>query len=191
MCYEKLDLLFLDEIVKKLKQNKIGIFPCDTIYGIIGLLNETALEKIYELKKRPKNNPFLVLIPNITFLDKLTEDWSKNFDLPANHWPGPVTFIFKKNQQVPNLLTANKPTIGIRLPQFEPLNYILNQLNAPLISTSVNFAKETPIQSLSTLSSAMYDYLDFICFEITPCLMKESAIIDISDSDMKIIRGSI
>ena len=191
MCYEKLDLLFLDEIVKKLRQNKIGIFPCDTIYGIIGLLNEPVLEKIYELKKRPKNNPFLVLIPNITFLDKLTENWSKNFDLTAKHWPGPVTFIFKKNQQVSNLLTANKPTIGIRLPQFEPLNYILNQLNAPLISTSVNFAKEMPIHSLSNLAPAMHDYLDFIYFEIAPCLMKESAIIDISDSEMKIIRGSI
>ncbi|MFA5878636.1 MAG: L-threonylcarbamoyladenylate synthase [Candidatus Margulisiibacteriota bacterium] len=186
---ESLDQIFLDEIIKKLKENKIGIFPCDTIYGIIGVFNEEVLEKIYALKKRPKDNPFLLLIPNRSFLNQLTQEINKtHLELINAAWPGPVTFIFKKNKKIPDLLTANKPTIGIRLPKFAPLNYLLDKLNQPLISTSVNFAGVPAINNILDLPHKMFEELEFACFKISPCLMQESAIIDILGREKKIIR---
>ena len=62
----------IDLIAHEIREKKIGIFPCDTIWGILGLVDLHVIEKICYLKNRPLTQPFLFLVPNKDYLSELT-----------------------------------------------------------------------------------------------------------------------
>jgi L-threonylcarbamoyladenylate synthase len=124
----------IQKIVNGIKSGQVGIFPCDTVLGIIGLVTLENIKRIRAIKKRG-DSPFLLLIPSQKWLESLTEGLSESQRMYCNqYWPGPITFIFEKSAQIPDELTEYKESIAIRCPQFEPLNTILDAVNAPLIS---------------------------------------------------------
>ncbi|MFC1617522.1 L-threonylcarbamoyladenylate synthase, partial [Candidatus Margulisiibacteriota bacterium] len=146
----------LNKICDDLKAKKIGVFPCDTIWGLIGIMDLEVIQKVFELKKRDQNQPFLILIPNIKTLTTLAEeipDCAK--ELIKKYWPGPLTIIFKKNKAIDPKFTAQKDTIAIRYPKFIPLNFLLDKINRPLISTSVNISKHEAISSLKDIPNSI------------------------------------
>ena len=135
MVFKPKDII---SIAKKIELGHIGIFPFDTLIGLTGILSETSINKVIHIKKRD-SSPFIILIPNLTFLPKLVDSistYQKN--IISNYWPGPFTFIFKKNKSVSDFVTSSKPTIAIRFANFLPLNFLLSELNQPIFSTSVN-----------------------------------------------------
>ncbi len=148
--------------------------------------------KILEIKKRPINQPFLILIPNFSFLSEFIKLFpEENLSFLSKYWPGPVTFIFPKKADVSEQLTGGKKTIGIRLPAFTPLNYLLTKINQPLISTSLNFSNSPAITDPAKTPKEILDKIDFFCHDFTPYYEKESAIIDLSSAPAKVIREGI
>jgi len=178
-----------NRIIKKIKENKVGIFPCDTIFGLIGRVDEEVIKKITEIKNRLANQPFIILIPSPKFLDKFVDSISDSAQKYIHeYWPGPLTIIFKKHQSVSKIFTANKDTIAIRYPLFKPLNNLLDELNEPLISTSPNLSGEkTPIL-FEEISNNIKQKVDFIYNQDISSVKKESSIIDCSQEPPVIIR---
>lgn len=179
----------LSPIAKKLKENAIGIFPCDTIFGLIGRMDVAVIQKIAQIKNREATQPFIILIPNIRFLDTLVDSISESAQKYINqYWPGPLTIIFNKHTSISSEYTGGRNTIGIRYPLFEPLNVILNELKEPLISTSVNESGEKPPILFSEISNNIKQKVDFIYNQDIPLIKKESSIIDCSVEPPIIIR---
>lgn len=93
-------------------------FPTETVYGLgADATNPQAVQKIYEIKRRPANHP---LILHIGDMDRLG-DWAQDIPEPAwklakHCWPGPLTLILKKNPRVPDCVTGGQDTVGIRIP---------------------------------------------------------------------------
>lgn len=118
------------EIADLLVSGKIGVLPTDTIYGIhCDALNFEAITKVYELKERPENMPFITLISNFSDLIRF-KVLLNDFSLTQINklWPGPNTLIFE---------TEELGSKSFRLPNNKFLLEILN-LTGPLISTSAN-----------------------------------------------------
>lgn len=179
----------LTKIVDQLRKNEIGIFPCDTILGLIGRMDLSVITRIHDLKKRPPESPFLVLIPNISFLTSLTDTLSPHAQKYMDHyWPGPLTLILNRHPDIPAELTAYKSTIGIRHPLFEPLNWVLNELNEPLISTSVNLSGHPPVHHFNAIPPEIRQSVDFIYDDIEPGLNKESSVVDCTQPEPIILR---
>ncbi len=179
----------LDQLATDLLNKKVGIFPCDTIWGLIGIFNKQVCQKLYEIKKRPQNQPFLILIPNLSFLDSLIKTPpEENLKYINEYWPGPTTFIFTKKPIIPDNLTAGKKTIGIRLPAFTPLNYLLTKINQPLISSSLNFSNSSAITDPTKTPQEILNQIDFFYQDFTPYYQKPSAIIDLTVVPVKVIR---
>ena len=124
--------------------------PTETVYGLAAnAYSDTAVKKIYKLKKRPKNNPSIVHYSN---LKKLKNDCELNknfFILYRKFCPGPITFILKlkKNSKISNYVTNNKNTVAIRFPKHKVARELLKKLNYPLAAPSANIS--TKISAVS------------------------------------------
>ncbi|NNF35476.1 MAG: threonylcarbamoyl-AMP synthase [Saprospiraceae bacterium] len=139
-----------------LERGDIIAIPTETVYGLAGnIFDDGAIRKIFALKQRPLFNPLIVHIPSINNLNDIVEDVPiKANKLADAFWPGPLTLILKKKSAVPDLVTAGKPTVAVRIPNHPLTLQLLENLNFPLAAPSAN-----PFGSISpTTPSHVFGY---------------------------------
>ena len=157
--------LRFDEIITKIKQGAIFIYPTDTIYGIGCIAtNDKSVQKIRAIKQRP-DTPFSIWIPSIDWGKQngmLTTDSTKA--LPS--LPGPYTIILqlKNNKSIAPSIHPNTTTIAIRFPDHR-FHKIIKKLNTPLVTTSANKHNEPFMTSLENLDPSIETQIDFLIYE--------------------------
>ena len=118
----------------------IGV-PTETVYGLAAnAYTNLAVKKIFDLKKRPKNNPLIV---HYLGIDSLKKDCliNDNFiKLYKKFSPGPITYILKlkKGSKISKYVTNNKKKLAVRFPKHAMFKELLKQLNYPLAAPSAN-----------------------------------------------------
>jgi len=123
-----------------IKNGGVIVFPTQYLYGLgADALNDKAVDRIFEIKQRSYDKPFLVLIPNRKDLTEFVQHVS----LTAEHimncfWPGAVTLIFKAKDTLPTNLTADTGKIGIRMPHHPVALALSMAVGVPLTATSAN-----------------------------------------------------
>ena len=93
----------INKAIQILNQNDLVAIPTETVYGLAGnIYSEKAIQKIFELKKRPHFNPLIVHVGSLQQLDLLVEDIPEKAKILGNtFWPGPLTMVLKKKEIVP------------------------------------------------------------------------------------------
>ncbi len=138
--YNDVDESILQEIVEVLNHDGLIIFPTDTVYGLAcNAFSDKAIDKLFSSKERSLKKPINVLTDSpakISLVAKGANDLEK--ELMEKYFPGNLTIILDKKEGVSDLLTANKPTIGVRIPNNEIALQILKAYPYPLATTSVN-----------------------------------------------------
>ena len=128
---------------KYLDNNHCVAVPTETVYGLAAnAYSNSAVKKIFSLKKRPLNNPLIVHYYNIKRL-KLDCDINGDFvKLYKKFSPGPITYILKlrKNSKISKYVTNNKKTIAIRFPKHKLFRNLLKILDYPLAAPSANIS---------------------------------------------------
>ena len=131
--------------IKKAKKylNKnycIGV-PTETVYGLAAnAYKNSAVKKIFNLKKRPKNNPLIVHYHDIDSLKKdclINDNFTK---LYKKFSPGPITYILplRKDSKISKYVTNNKKSLAVRFPKHTIFKNLLKQLDYPLAAPSAN-----------------------------------------------------
>ncbi|RAP34494.1 threonylcarbamoyl-AMP synthase [Candidatus Marinamargulisbacteria bacterium SCGC AG-439-L15] len=152
----------LTTIQISLQHNEVGLFPCDTVWGLIGQVSNSAAEKIITIKNRPLDMGFVVLIPTLSHLHTLCEPLSPDqLTILNTYWPGPITFILPKATTVPDIISGGKPTIAIRYPKNDDLITLMKQLDAPLISSSANLHNDTTPRSWEDIAPDIRETVRF------------------------------
>lgn len=139
-----------------LEREELVAIPTETVYGLAGnIYSEKAIKKIFETKKRPLFNPLIVHIDSINKLDEIaTEIPEKAKKLASAFWPGPLTLVLKKKESIPDLITAGKDTVAVRVPDHLLTLKLLQSLDFPLAAPSAN-----PFGSISpTTAQHVADY---------------------------------
>ena len=128
----------------------IGV-PTETVYGLAAnAYSGIAVKKIFQLKKRPKNNPLIVHYTNINALKKdcfINDNFIK---LYKKFSPGPITYILrlKKNSRISDYVTNKKKKLAVRFPKHRIFKNLLKDLNYPLAAPSANIATRlSPVQA--------------------------------------------
>ncbi|WP_438961199.1 L-threonylcarbamoyladenylate synthase [Nonlabens sp.] len=137
----------ISKAVALLNEEQNVAIPTETVYGLAGnIYSEKAIHGIFEMKKRPLVNPLIVHIHDIAHVADLTTTFpEKAQQLAAAFWPGSLTLVLPKSDQVPNLITAGKDTVGIRIPNHSLTIELLRQLDFPIAAPSANpFTKISP-----------------------------------------------
>ena len=191
--YNYIDKKILEEIVNVLDNDGLIIFPTDTVYGIAcNSFSESAIKKIYSAKKRSLDKPICVLTNSIDKINMVVDNISnKEKELIDKYMPGNLTIVFNKKNIVPDILTANKNTIGLRIPNNDIALKILSSYPNPLAVTSVNISGNKCGTSLNDFVDEFSDKVDII-IDSGICNDTPSTIIKVIDNDIEILRhGSL
>ncbi len=128
---------------KYLDKNHCVAVPTETVYGLAGnAYSDISIKKIFNLKKRPKNNPLIVHYFDI---NKLKEDCYINNDfikLYNKFSPGPITFVLrlKKNSKISKFVTNKHASLAVRFPKHALFRKLLKDLDYPLAAPSANIS---------------------------------------------------
>ena len=128
---------------KYLKKNYCIGVPTETVYGLAAnAYMDSAVKRIFFLKKRPKNNPLIVHYHNIDSLERdcLVND---NFiKLYKEFSPGPLTYVLKlkKDSKISKYVTNNQRSLAVRFPKHILFKNLIKQLDYPLAAPSANIA---------------------------------------------------
>ncbi len=117
-------------------------FPTETVYGLGACVYiEDAVKKIFTVKNRPMDNPLIVHISSMRQLDKLVKEVpDKAYRLINKAWPGPLTLIFKKSDDVPHTVTGGLETVAIRMPAHPVALNLIKLSDCPIAAPSANLA---------------------------------------------------
>lgn len=126
--------------IDHLKQGELVAIPTETVYGLAAnALNEDAVLKIYAAKNRPQFNPLILHVATFEqakqFINTIPAEAEQ---LAAAFWPGPLTMLFNKQLNVPDLVTAGSKRVAIRVPNHPLTLQLLSQLNFPVAAPSAN-----------------------------------------------------
>ncbi|OIO41359.1 threonylcarbamoyl-AMP synthase [Candidatus Pacearchaeota archaeon CG_4_9_14_3_um_filter_31_7] len=171
------------EIIKKIREGSIFIYPTDTIYGIgCDATNDASVSKIRKLKKRD-DKPFSVIVPDKKWILKNCKV-SKKFKSYIEKLPGPFTFIFElKKKAVSEQVNKHSSTIGVRIPDHEFIKTI-QKSKKPFVTTSVNITGQEPITEISNLPPK---FKKLIIIDDGKLNKKPSLLIDLTGNIAKII----
>lgn len=141
----KLDLA-VSEAVKFLREGKIIVYPTDTIYGLgCDALNEVAVKKIFEIKKRDAGRPLSVIVKDISKIKEISSIDKEKEKVAASIFPGPYTLVFPGPRNIPKIITGGQNSIGIRIPDNLITKNISQYFKNSIVTTSVNLSGEEPL----------------------------------------------
>jgi len=182
----------MESAVQKAKklylEGTVFVYPTDTIYGFgANPFNEDAVKRIDELKNREPGKMYILLINSIETLLKYIEIKSeKHLDFFLSIWPNPVSVVLTLNSKTSKILGVE--TAAFRIPNNRFCMHLTNELQMPLISTSVNRTKQLPILEPSMIENEFSSEVDAIFYTDKKSVHLASTLIDLSDSVPTLIR---
>lgn len=186
----------LEKIGTRLKKGELIIYPTDTVYGVGGVLKEDTLKKIYEAKTRSFSSPLIALVNSLDKVDEIAiisdEHREKINKLIERFWPGGLTIILKKRENVPAIMVSNGETVGVRMPNHKLALDIIESAGGILATTSANISGEATPSSFIEISPIFKERVDIVIDGGKCPIGTASTIIDMSKSKISILReGSI
>ena len=178
----------MDKIEKTLAAGGAVVLPTETVYGLFAqALNEEAVERVYELKRRPRDK---ALNLNVASLEEIYA-FSKNQpsyleQLYQAFLPGSLTIILQANDRVPTWINSSLKTVGFRIPN-HPVTLDLIQKYGPLIGPSANLSGKA---SGTSFQQIMMDFQEEVSgVEDDAALTgQDSTILDLSGEKALILR---
>ena len=142
-----MNTISFQQAVHLIQQEEILVIPTETVYGLAGSANsESALKKIFQIKKRPLFNPLIIHCCDSTMMKEFhTEDHPLLNKMIKHFCPGPITFILNKTKKVNPLITAGQAKVGLRIPKHPLTLKLLKKTGLALCAPSANlYGKISP-----------------------------------------------
>src|SRR4029453_13390233 len=130
----------ISEAAKLIRAGRLVAFPTETVYGLgANALDPEAVARIFAAKGRPRTSPLIVHVDSIEMARTLASIWSDTADrLARRYWPGPLTLVVPKRPEVPDIVTAGLPTVGLRMPAHPLALELIRASGLPIAAPSAN-----------------------------------------------------
>lgn len=175
--------------LKDYQKSDLIAFPTDTVYGIgAHIFSEKAIKKIYQIKHRSENKPLAVLCADKSQILQVAKTIPAKMEKIIDAFmPGPLTIILPKKKEVPNYITSNLDTIGVRIPNHQLALQILKQIG-PLATTSANISGDSSLNNSKDVINVLGDSIDIIIDGGITDIGIPSTVISYIKDDINIIR---
>lgn len=180
----------IDEAALCLKNGGTVVFPTETVYGLgADAFSADAIDKIYEAKGRPKDNPLIVHISELSDLSRLVSEVTPNGQkLIDAFWPGPLTLIFPKHSDVIDKVTAGLDTVAVRFPSNPVARELIRKSRTLVAAPSANLSGSPSPTVCSDVLDDLDGRVDYI-IDGTGCeIGLESTVVDVSTRETVILR---
>jgi len=180
----------IKEAAKVINKGGLVIFPTETVYGIgANGLDEKAVAKIFAAKGRKSDNPLILHISDIKMLDKIVNNVTElEKKLMDAFWPGPLTIILPKTKEVPNIVSANLETVGVRMPKNEISRELIKEANVPIAAPSANISGKPSGTNISDIKEEFQGKVDYIIDDGDTEVGLESTVIIVKNDIIHILR---
>ena len=180
----------LEEAAHIIKNGGLVAFPTETVYGLgANALNEAAAKKIYEAKGRPSDNPLIAHIADqkdlAPLVSTISEDGKK---LMEAFWPGPLTLIFPKSNEVPYQTTGGLDTVAVRMPKHPVARELIRRSQVPIAAPSANTSGRPSPTTADHVWQDLEGKIEMILDGGAVGIGVESTIIDVSTGEPMILR---
>lgn len=173
-----------------IKNGGLVIFPTETVYGIgTNALNSKAVKKLYEVKKRPYEKPISLLVNSIEMIENIAKDITKlEYELIKKFFPGPLTIILKKKENISNIVTANKETVGVRMPQNDIALKLIEYAGVPIATPSANISGKPSGTNMKDIMRDFEKKVEYFIDNGSSKIGQASTIVQIIDETPYILR---
>ncbi len=182
----------LEESIKVIKEGGVIVFPTDTVYGLVcDTTSQKAIQKLFQIKKRDLRKPIPVFVKNIEMAKQIATISEKQERFLENVWPGKVTVVLKAKIDFPQGVLGEDKTIGLRIPDYAPLNALFNKINKPLSGTSANLAGEHSCLDVNNIVAQFANEKlqpDLIIDAGTLNPSQPSTTVDLTGKELKVLR---
>jgi L-threonylcarbamoyladenylate synthase len=165
-------------------------FPTETVYGLgANALDENAVKKIFEAKKRPIDNPIIVHIARKSDVYKLTKNAPKiTKKLIDKFWPGPLTLVLKRSEIVPKITCGGLDTIAIRMPRNRIALALIKMSKLPIAAPSANLSGKPSPTSAKHVINDLKGRIDVVIDGGRTEIGVESTVLDLTTKIPTILR---
>jgi L-threonylcarbamoyladenylate synthase len=173
-----------------IKRGGLVAFPTETVYGLgADAFNPLAVARVFEVKKRPFFDPLIVHVARPAELEKLVAnippDAKKLIEL---FWPGPLTVVLPKREEVPEIVTAGLPTVAVRMPDHPVALSLIEMAGTPIAAPSANLFGYLSPTTAEHVQEQLDGEIDFI-LDGGPCRVGvESTILAFSKGHPELLR---
>lgn len=184
------DAEVIEEAGRILRSGGLVAFPTETVYGLGGdALNPESSRKIYAAKGRPSDNPLIVHIADLKDLERIAEEVPGNAKLLMNeYWPGPVTMIFQKTEEVPTETTGGLPTVAVRFPSHPTARALIRAAGGFVAAPSANASGRPSPTSARHVKQDLDGRIEMIIDGGSSAIGLESTIVDFTEEIPVILR---
>jgi L-threonylcarbamoyladenylate synthase len=168
-------------------------FPTETVYGIgANALDSGAVAKVYAAKGRPSDNPMIVHIARASDIGALTPMLTPSIiKLADNFWPGPLTMVLTKKDEVPGVTTGGLDTVAIRLPDHPAAIELIRLAGCPVAAPSANLSGSPSPTRAQDVIADLEGRVDVILAGTDSRVGIESTVVDMTVSPPEILRPGV
>lgn len=190
MDSEKIDIEKMQEAAALIREGELVAFPTETVYGLgADALRPEASSKIYEAKGRPSDNPLIVHVCKFEELERIAKDVPEQARKLADaFWPGPLTMVVWKNDNVPYTTTGGMDTVAVRMPNHPVALALIEESGCLIAAPSANTSGKPSPTEASHVSTDMDGRIPVILDGGAVGIGIESTIIDLTEAVPMILR---
>lgn len=182
----------IKEAAEEIKNGNLVLFPTETVYGIgANALNAEAVKKVFIAKGRAQDNPLIVHVCSIEMVEKIVQEITPlEKKLMEKFWPGPLTIIFNRKSEkiIPNVVTANLDTVGIRMPSNKIAKKLIQEAGVPIAAPSANISGKPSGTKVEDIIEELDGKVQYILDGGVTDIGLESTVIRVNNEVINILR---
>jgi L-threonylcarbamoyladenylate synthase len=165
-------------------------YPTDTVYGLGACFdNVQGIKRIYEVKNRPMNMPLPLLLADVSWIERVAFSIPEvAYQLIDSFLPGALTLVMKKADTIPDIISGEKKTVAVRIPDHFITIALINGVGKPLIGTSANLSGKPSALSAGEVYDQLGKRIDYILDGGVCPGGKESSIVDVTGNIPVLLR---
>ena len=173
-----------------LRAGEVVALPTETVYGLAAnALDSGAVARIFEIKGRPPHNPIIVHVASLEMARRCTSHWPEMADrLASAFWPGPLTLVMPRSTQMPDVVVAHGPTVGLRWPSHPLIQAVIRECGFPLAAPSANPSGQVSPTNAAHVRKMLGDKIKLIVDGGQSQVGIESTVVDLSVDPPRLLR---
>ncbi|HUD49440.1 MAG TPA: L-threonylcarbamoyladenylate synthase [Candidatus Baltobacteraceae bacterium] len=173
-----------------LRCGQLVALPTETVYGLAAnAWDPGAVRRIYDVKERPLENPVIVHVAGMELARRCASNWPPLADkMAAAFWPGPLTLVVPRSEEIPAVVTAGGGTVGVRWPSHPFIQAVIGACGFPLAAPSANRANQLSPTTAQHVWKSLGDKIPLIVDGGQSQVGIESSVLDLSSSPPRLLR---
>jgi L-threonylcarbamoyladenylate synthase len=178
------------QAARLLRAGEVVALPTETVYGLAAnARDQKAVARIFQIKGRPANNPMIVHVAGVDMAKRCVADWPSNAErLVKAFWPGPLTLVLPRAEEIPDNVTAGAPTVGVRWPGHPLIQAVIRECGFPLAAPSANLSGRISPTNAGHVLNQLGSRISLIIDGGQSQVGIESTVLDLTGSSPEILR---